>query len=279
MANSEHSSASFARDGFAILAGLGAHAAADYQKRIYDLAQVVDPAASHKWGGPGALAECPDLWPLVTDPGLLAEVRRILGADRLCFAEHSDLKVWIKQPASGWHRDSGVDRVMPAKIWPHDYRVVRVAYYLQSEDEAFKWGALPGSHRFEHELSPLFRSFWRRLQSKPEICIGSRLQHLDAVDGRPLIHVRERPHPWHAPVESVWIATLPTRVVVFDPRLIHAGGPVEGTKVAAFFALGADDRNTWAHADTFGRGECALQEDFARHLKSAGIAWPRSLDP
>src|SRR6185437_5728559 len=54
------------------------------------------------------------------------------------------------------------------------------------------------------------------------------------------------------PQEPVWISTVPGDVIVFDPRLVHAGSDVAGSKLAVFFAVGSRNSHAQLHFESFG---------------------------
>lgn len=205
-----------------------------------------------RWNQQHGVSLTPELWPIVISPALLSAVQDVLGTNAFRYAEHSDIKIWRRQPASGWHRDSIAETFGSGAEWDADYRVVRVACYFQPAAESFHWGALPGSHRGERVLRGWERAVWRRVQRTPTIALDSRMASLTAYHGRPWIRTRRARWPWQPPIEPVWIPTEPTSCILFDPRLIHAGGPVPGTKVAAFFAFAVDGSHAIRHIAHFG---------------------------
>jgi hypothetical protein len=225
-----------------------------------------------RWNQPHGVSLTPQLWPLVTYPALLDAVRAVLGTNTIRYAEHSDVKIWRRQPASGWHRDSIAEQFGTGPEWDEEYRAVRVACYFQPAAESFHWGALPGSHCGEQELHRWERALWERVQRTPVIAIDSRMSSLKAYNGRPWIRTQRPAWPWLPPVEPVWIPTEPTSCILFDPRLIHAGGPVVGTKVAAFFAFAVDGAHAARHAAHFGRSSGsyrhASESQFQLELRS-----------
>jgi hypothetical protein len=263
----------FGRDGYACVDALSPEEAARHRASITELQADRGTGDLNRWNLPHGVSLNRRFWPLMTHPGILAAAREALGTERIVYAEQSAIKVWSNSAASGWHRDSITSRPAPGGEWSADYRVVRVACYLQSADHGFSWGAVPRSHRGERDLPRWERALWRRLQPSPPIRIGSRLDHLSAEpEGRPWIRTGPSPRRWQAPAMPRWIPTEPTRCVLFDPRLIHAGGPVGGAKVAAFFALGADDHHTSEHRLRFAPEHNPRHAQLRQHLAEHGLS-------
>lgn len=228
-----------------------------------------------KWDYPHAVSKEESLWGCLSQPALLDAAQHALQSDRIAYLEHSDLKVWRQQPASGWHRDSISDRFGEGPEWDNEsYRVVRVGIYLQGADQLFEWGCIPGSHALENPVDPATREFCKKEKLRPGRVTASRLSHLKVEDGRLWISSRAGSP---GPTEPVWLATAPGDVILFDPRLIHVGGHVPGFKRAVFFALGVPNGLSDLHRHHFGGAEFDRLPDgtrlrFIRFLESAGLA-------
>ena len=247
---------------------------AKYQTVIADQANErldLESDKSLHWNVKHGVSLNPDLWSLITHPRVQEAVREILSSTEIRYAENSDIKIWRKQPASGWHRDSVRKEPEGGSMEEDGYGIVRVGCYFQSADFGFMWGGIPGSHRQEHQLSSSEQAVWKDLMPKPPVSIGSRLDHLPAPDGRPWIRTHSPALPEEPPVQPVWIPTKPTECVIFDPRIIHAGGPVNALKVAAFFAFGVDNHHTREHRDYFSPDENPRSQNLKDYLKAHGL--------
>lgn len=262
----------FQEKGYAPIDMFSAEEADEYRDQIVNLRDHDHVAARKgaKWNFAHGVSYTPALWSLITHPRILDAVRDVLGTCGVIYAEHSALKVWRGPcPASGWHRDSIVERPTAGGEWSTDHRVV---CYFQDAVHGFMWGAIDGSHRAERELSQWERALWRQVQDAPQVEIGSRLSHLSASPtGRPWIRTGNRLRRWHAPAAPTWIETKPTQCILFDPRLIHAGGPVRDTKIAAFLAFGANDVHTQRHRQHFGCGRNPYRLALSGYLNDNGL--------
>lgn len=228
-----------------------------------------------KWGYPHAVSKEESLWGTLRQPELLAATHCVLGTDRIAYLEHSDLKVWNRQPASGWHRDSISERFGEGPEWGDEsYAIVRVAIYLQGGEEGFEWGCIPGSHALENPVCVMEHEGYEKEKSLPERIVGSRMNYLPTEGERLWISTRR---DQSGPTEPIWIATSPGDLILFDPRLIHVGGQVPAAKRAIFFALGGQNRLSRLHERHFGGEELDGNPDLARRrlrkfLESAGLA-------
>jgi hypothetical protein len=206
------------------------------------------------WNIINGVSRTPSLWPLIFHERLLETLRAVFKTPDIRYLEHSDLKVWRHRPASGWHRDSISERFGVGDEWNEAasaYQVVRVAFYLQPVEYAFAWGAIPGSHLREYQMKNWEKLLWRRLPRRQHVSIASRLPYLEASHGH--LWIRERPLHLlpQPPAQDIWITTQPNDCIIFDPRLIHAGGNVHRGKYAAFFAFGANNEHSRQHKAHF----------------------------
>jgi Phytanoyl-CoA dioxygenase (PhyH) len=237
------------------------------------------PDAFHapvKWDGSHTVTLNRSFWPLLTCPTLLTTIRQVLDEPELVYAERSQAKVWHRCPMTGGHRDTIHERFGAGSEWDErqdPYRVVNVAFYLQPIDEGFEWGAIPGSHRHEHLMGRWERSLWRKIPRHGRI--GSRLSYVEAEAGWLPVRVNQPWWPLNPPAAEIWVTPEPGDCILFDPRLVHAGGPVLGWKYAVFFSLGGPNSHTHRHATHFGPDQNVNREVY-RELKQvlfdAGIS-------
>jgi hypothetical protein len=176
-------------------------------------------------------------WPIIFNERLLATVRSLIGDD-IRYTQHSDLH--INLPGGRWHRDSACRDFGVGPDWDeHEepYRVVRIAIYLsQNADSGSSLVVLPGTHR--RESTTLRREYqtWNRMRT-----ILRRQGQNDLV-----------PHWFFSGPRKV-IRTQPGDCVIFDQRLLHAGGVVSGPlpKYAIYLSYGLDNRHSRNHRSFF----------------------------
>lgn len=230
---------------------------------------------THKWDCEHAISLDPVYWWLLSHPRLGAVLRQLLGGEELVYAERSQSKVWIACASTGAHRDCIEQRFGEGVEWDEStepYRIANIAIYLQPVIEGFQWGAIPGSHRHEQRLKGLERWFWRLRPGAGRM--ASRLPGLPIEAGRLPIRIVPTAWPFAAPAEEIWITPQPGDCIFFDPRLIHAGGPVHGWKFALFYSIGLPSRHTTRHAQYFGPDRTVHEscyQGLANALRSSGI--------
>lgn len=133
------------------------------------------PVEYERWGVENTL-----FLALIFHEKLLSSIMETLDSPAIRYTGQSDLKVWRKQPASGWHRDSVSYQYGVGTEWSknsNEYKVVRVAFYLQPWEDNFLplnrqsvhayhiWTPLVGDCGYEH--SP-----WDSLRNHPHSLIG-----------------------------------------------------------------------------------------------------------
>lgn len=234
---------------------------------------------SVKWNEADGVSKDQTFWEVFTCSSLWKSLQDALGSSNIAYLEHSDLKVWKRQSATGWHRDSADDVFGRGPEWDeHDeeYQVLRVAMYIQPATEGFKWGCIPGSHKQELSIGKFTRSLLSPLLPAPSVTIGTRMSQRTIHAGR--LWVRTRESSWFPglPQEARWISTRPSDVIVFDPRLIHAGGDVKGSKAALFFAVGSRNAHADRHYESFGghrldQSSDNVREDLRDVLRRASL--------
>jgi Phytanoyl-CoA dioxygenase (PhyH) len=213
---------------------------------------------SGAWTLPDGVSRTPELWPLITNPRLLAAIRERLGPE-IRYLQHSDLHVGFS--AITWHRDCVNRRYGPGGDWDETsspYRLVRVGIYLQSYRESrFALRVVPGSHRAVPPDARLRRQIERR-QHVVSQALGV-LTHRDPLADH-----------------STAIATDPGDAILFDPRLLHAGSPISGPKYSVFLAYGVPNAHFARHAAYYRhlRRELRyadLHPELVRRLREAGL--------
>jgi len=178
-----------------------------------------------------------DFWPLIFNDRLVDTVRELLGGD-VRYAQHSDLQINLH--GGRYHRDSACREFGVGPDWDETeapYKVVRVAIYLSDyRDSGSSIIILPGSHRHETALNRLEYVAWNKLRS-----FARRRGRNDLL-----------PHLFLS-ARKIRIKTQPGDCVIFDQRLMHAGGVLRGPKpkYAVFLAYGFDNRHSRNHRAFF----------------------------
>ena len=236
--------AKFERDGFHVIPRLlSGHDATHYRfciNRVFGLpAEELDNSRIN--GGTFTLADgvttVSDFWPVVFNKHLLATVRELLGDD-IRYTQHSDLHINLH--GGRYHRDNACREFGIGQDWDErkvPYKVVRIAIYLSDHRESgSSIVILPGSHRRESWLNRREYVVWNKLRS-----FARRRGRNDIV---PHVYV-SRP--------KVQVKTQPGDCIIFDQRLLHAGGVLRGArpKYAIFLSFGLDNAHSHYHRTFF----------------------------
>lgn len=250
-----------------------------YLEELSGSSQVSPPSDCFKWNMQYGVSKNPSFWPLIFNPELLDAIRGLLNSSSIRYIEQSDLKVWKRQSSTGWHRDSITEHYGLGSEWDEhvgEYKVVRVAFYFQPREDKFFWGAIPGSHLNEIRLTGWEKRLWRLLLRQPTPRMVSRLPYLEASDGRLWIRTKPTYFPTAPPTSPIWIRTTPGDCIIFDPRLIHAGGPVPHHKFAAFLSFGVPNDHSLKHLSKFSESQGietteGLRDDLLFRLRKADL--------
>lgn len=182
---------------------------------------------------PDGVTKTPEFWPLIFNERLVGTIRALLGDD-IRYTQHSDLH--INLGAGKFHRDSAYREFGVGPDWDEreaPYRVVRVAIYLSDyKDSGSSLLVLPGTHRRETRLNKLEMRFWSELRTYWRARFNTNsLPQFALTMKRELIRHR------------------PGDCVVFDQRLIHAGGVVRGRmpKHAIYLSYALDNLHATNH--------------------------------
>lgn len=252
----------FASDGFAVVPQLLAPAEVEHYlqhlearsgRRRGDAA-----AAGRGWTVPDGVTRHEEFWNIILHERLLAAVRQLLGDD-VRFLQHTDLHVGFS--SFNWHRDSVSRALGVGPDWDETdaaYRIVRVGMYLQSSGGSFKLGLVPGTHRMADPRAVKARHAVERK--------AGWLSH-----ARRLVTGKVPDVPG-----AEWVPAGAGDAVIFDPRVLHTGTPVDGAKYSMFVAYGVPNRHFEAHARYYrftrpDLGYQAMAPALAARLQSAGL--------
>jgi hypothetical protein len=191
---------------------------------------------------------------------LLEAVRAVLGAEAR-FLQHTDLHVGFS--ALGWHRDSVSRRRFVGADWDErrePYRLLRVGLYLQSFQESrFRLGVVPGTHR-SGVRDPDAEAL--------EAATGGAGRLRALVLRRDPLAERAR-----------WLELGSGDCVLFDPRLLHSGTPIDGPKYSIFLAYGVPNAHFHRHRAYYRHlrpdlGYRDLDPELAGLVAAAGLLAP-----
>lgn len=236
--------AAFERDGYYLLRPLfDADEAAQWCERINTVFELPTGAAATAAiaGNTITLADGVTtneaFWPVIFNERLLATTRALLGDD-IRYTQHSDLH--INLPGGRWHRDSACRDFGVGPDWDESqapYRVVRIAIYLTDyRNSGSSIVVLPGSHRSETAIERREYVSWNKLRTA--------LRRRGRNDWLP---------HWFLSRPRKVIRTQPGDCVIFDQRLMHAGGVLHGPqpKYAIYLSYGLDNRHSQNHRAFF----------------------------
>ena len=239
---SEAERSKFNREGFHVLKALFTETeAAQWRSRIRETLQTDGQSCS---SGPLKTQTLADgvtkhscFWEIIFNSNLLSTIRQLIGAD-IRYTQHSDLH--INLPGGRWHRDNAHRHFAHGPDWDEDkspYRVVRVAIYLSDySSSGSSLHLLPGSHRREDAINRLEYVLWNRIRSRlRKYGVGNALPHLF----------------FSRTVQSAY--TSPGDCIIFDQRLMHAGGRLTGSssKYSIFLSFGLNNEHSKNHRKFF----------------------------
>lgn len=209
------------------------------------------------WTRPDGVSRTRDFWPLVVHERLLEAVRAVVGPEAR-FLQHTDLHVGFS--ALGWHRDSRSRQRWVGADWDErdePYRLVRVGLYLQSfEESRFRLGVIPGTHRGAVRDAD---------EQALESALGTAGRLRALVFRRDPLAERAR-----------WLELGSGDCVLFDPRLLHSGTPIDGPKYSIFLAYGVPNAHFHRHRAYYRHlrpdlGYEDLDPDLERTIADAGL--------
>jgi hypothetical protein len=234
----------FEHDGYYVLRKLfGVEEATHWQTEINTLfgLRTGSGTAKEATGNTHALADGVTtnaaFWPVIFNKQLITTVRSLIGSD-IRYTQHSDLH--INLPGGRWHRDNACREYGVGPDWnelDEPYSVVRIAIYLSDYSESnSSLIVLPGSHRKESKLNRMEYVLWNKLRT-----FLRRHSKNDLL-----------PHKFLTSPYRV-LETRPGDCVIFDQRLMHAGGIICGPKpkYSIFLSFGVNNNHSKNHREFF----------------------------
>ncbi len=209
---------------------------------------------------PDGVTKTAEFWPLIFNQRLKRTIRELLGDD-IRYTQHSDLH--INLGAGKFHRDSAHREFGVGPDWDEReaaYRVVRVAVYLSDyTDSGSSLIVLPGTHRRESRLNKLELRFWNEIRTRWR-------KHFDTNTMPQYCVTMPRETIRHRAGDCI----------VFDQRLVHAGGIVRGKmpKYAIYLSYSVDNLHAHNHHDYYLSRPTYLPElppDLSAKLDAEGL--------
>ena len=232
----------FERDGFHVLKSLFTEKEAEDWRQLvrealnFDV-KLLKKASAGTWTLADGVTKHPAFWNIIFNTKLLATIRQLVGDD-IRYTQHSDLH--INLPGGRWHRDNAYRSFSQGPDWEENkipYRVVRVAVYLSDySSSGSALHLLPGSHHTEHTINRLEYVLWNKIRSYlRKYGLGNSLPH----------------HFFSASVHT--LKTRPGDCIIFDQRLMHAGGRLLGnnSKYSVFLSFGLNNEHSKNHRKFF----------------------------
>jgi ectoine hydroxylase len=236
--------AAFERDGYVLIPGLLSREEAKQYRirinRVFGLPEedLDNERIEHKtFTRADGVTTVPDFWPLVFNRQLLAAVRSLIGDD-IRYTQHSDLHINLH--GGRYHRDNACREFGQGSDWDEraaPYKVVRIAIYLSEyQDSGSSLIVLPGTHRRESLINRREYVFWNKLRTFAR----------DRGNNDVLPHVY-----FSGPKRT--LKTEPGDCVIFDQRILHAGGVLRSQKpkYAIFLSYGLDNAHAHFHRSFF----------------------------
>tara|TARA_Y100000590_G_scaffold437643_1_gene559501 strand:- start:3559 stop:4398 length:840 start_codon:yes stop_codon:yes gene_type:complete len=179
-----------------------------------------------------------EFWPIIFNEKLLSTIRGLIGHN-IRYVQHSDLH--INLGGGRYHRDSCCRKFGTEPDWDESvepYKIVRVAIYLSDyKDSGSSLELLPSSHKRESWLNQIEYTIWNKIRVKfRKLGLNEFLPH------------------WFLSRKKITIKTKPGDCIIFDQRLMHAGGDLgkkDYPKYAIYLAFGIDNSHTRNHRNFY----------------------------
>jgi ectoine hydroxylase len=234
----------FDRDGYVVVPGLlSPDEAKQYRiciNRVFGLPEedLDNARIEHKtFTRADGVTTVPDFWPLIFNQRLLGAVRSLIGDD-IRYTQHSDLHINLH--GGRYHRDNACREYGKGSDWDESaepYKVVRIAIYLSEyQNSGSSLIVLPGTHRRESWLNRKEYVVWNKLRT-----FARNRGNNDAL-----------PHVYFSGRKRT-LKTQPGDCVIFDQRVLHAGGVLRNAypKYAIFLSYGVDNAHSRYHRSFF----------------------------
>lgn len=185
------------------------------------------------YGCPDGVTKHNAFWSIIFNKKLILAIEKILG-EKIKYTQHSDIHVNL--PAGAFHRDNAYRNFGEGPDWDEQnfpYKVVRVAIYLTDfKESGSSLIILPKSNKNESFINKKEYVFWNYLRHYWRKYFNSnKLDHFFFTR------------------KIKKLETKPGDCIIFDQRLIHAGGCVKGNfpKYSIFLSYGVNNEHSLNH--------------------------------
>ena len=174
---------------------------------------------------PDGVTKNKKFWKIIFNKKILSVIRSIIGKD-ICYTQHSDLH--INLGAGKYHRDNAFRLFKNGPDWYEEkqkYKVLRIAIYLSDyKTSGSSLIVFPNSNKKETFLTKIEMRFWNYL----------RFFWSKRLNKNYLSH-------FFFSSKTVNLKHKAGDCIIFDQRMIHAGGVVNGDlpKYSIFLSFGA----------------------------------------
>ena len=173
---------------------------------------------------PDGVTKNKKFWKIIFNKRILSTIRSIIGRN-ICYTQHSDLH--INLGAGKYHRDNAYRFFKDGPDWNEEidnYKVLRIAIYLSDYGKSGSSLIIfPGSNKNETFFTRIEMRFWNKLR-----LIWSKKFNKNYL---PHIFLSKK---------TVNIKHKAGDCIIFDQRIVHAGGTVQGElpKYSIFLSFG-----------------------------------------
>lgn len=175
---------------------------------------------------PNGVVNNKDLWNIFFNKQILQKLKEVFDNDDIKFCQHNDIHNGYS--GSVWHRDSVNRKFGVGPNWDeaeNKYQLARIGIYFEKFSVSnFKLGVIPGSHRRESLLYKIEKNI------------------------RILLSIKSLKRTF---AKINWIPLESGDCILFDPRLLHAGGWIKGPKQSIFFAYGIANKHFQDHQNYY----------------------------
>ncbi len=182
---------------------------------------------------PDGVTKNPDFWPIIFNKKIIKTVKNILN-EEIKYTQHSDLHINLS--GGKYHRDNAYRVFGEGPDWnekSESYKVVRVAIYLTSFNESgSSLIIIPESNKSESTIH------------KKEVIFWNKLRHLF----RKFFNKDILPHILFTR-KKIKLKSDAGDCVIFDQRILHAGGQLKGSKpkYSIFLSYGVRNSHSYNH--------------------------------
>ena len=186
---------------------------------------------------PDGVTKNSDFWPIIFNKKIIKTVQNILN-DEIKYTQHSDIHINLS--AGKYHRDNAYRVFGEGPDWNEDqdpYKVVRVAIYLTSFNESgSSLIIIPESNKSESNINKKEIIFWNKIRNLWRKYFNNNLL----------------PHVLFTR-KKIKVKSEAGDCVIFDQRVLHAGGKLKGNKpkYSIFLSYGVKNSHSYNHKNFY----------------------------